>query len=165
MENNYKKELKYMLFITFIYFSVFQLLSKYILYLHLFPIIVKDFSTKNLSKSLFIFISFISLIVLSIDYYSVEARQAKIWMPLALQIRNEVPIDQRIVSVSRVDPTLLNLGRRQGWLTSSKNVTQENIDKWFNEGATFLAGSLNWNETYSPLKEIKEKLNGSPNPK
>ena len=63
----------------------------------------------------------VSLAVLSADYWALEQRQARDWMPLALKIRREIPSDQRIVSVTSTDPTLLNLARRQGWLISANN--------------------------------------------
>ncbi len=101
--------------------------------------------------------SLTSLVVLSIDYYAVESYQAKIWMPLALRVRSEVKPNERIVSVTRSDPTLLNLARRQGWLTTPENVTQENLNSWFNEGATHIVGNLNWRETYSAMKNKSKK--------
>ncbi len=107
-----------------------------------------------------IFMIMISLAILNFDYWSIERQQSKIWMPLAYQIRNEVPIKSKIVSVTGHDPTLLNLARRQGWLTTAKNINQVTIRKWFNEGATHIAGNLEWEETYSKLndKAIRIKL-------
>ena len=78
----------------------------------------------------------------------VENKQTKIWLPLAHTIREELSVESRIVSVTGSDPTLLNLARRQGWLASSKSIDQVQIKEWISEGATFITGSLNWDETY-----------------
>ena len=93
------------------------------------------------------------MLVLNFDYWRIENRQAEIWMPLALQIRQEVPLDSRIVSVTSHDPTLLNLARRQGWLTNANALSQEKFNQWASLGATHLAGSLNWKELYVPIKD------------
>ena len=93
----------------------------------------------------------ISLTVLSVDYWAVEQRQSRAWMPLALTIRNALPAEGRIVSATSTDPTLLNLARRQGWLISSKQLTPERIQQWQGQGATHLAGSFVWDKTYRPM--------------
>jgi len=95
----------------------------------------------------------ISVMVLSIDYWAVEARQRRIWMPLAETIRRELPDDARIVSVTGPDPTLLNLARRQGWLIASQKLTPERIQELRDAGASHLAGSFQWQETYNPLPD------------
>ncbi|ABX09192.1 ArnT family glycosyltransferase [Prochlorococcus marinus] len=106
-----------------------------------------------------IFIGLISINILAFDYYLLEKRQTKIWLPLALEIRNNVPLNERIVSVTNHDPTLLNLGRRQGWLVSASSINKNNIELWFKEGASFIVGSLNWAETYATLPEGTTKKN------
>ena len=99
----------------------------------------------------------VSLAVLSADYWALEQRQARDWMPLALKIRRELPSDQRIVSVTSTDPTLLNLARRQGWLISSKQLTPERLQQWSEEGASHLAGSFRWDKMYRPMPEGRER--------
>lgn len=101
-----------------------------------------------LARMLLGFALCISLVLLSIDYWAVEHRQARDWMPLALTIRRVLPIDGRIVSATSTDPTLLNLARRQGWLIASKQLTPERIERWKAEGATHIAGSYRWDKTY-----------------
>ena len=86
----------------------------------------------------------ISLAVLSVDYWALEQRQVREWMPLAMKIRQELPQGNRIVSVTSTDPTLLNLARRQGWLISSKQLTPERLQAWREQGASHLAGSFRW---------------------
>ncbi len=90
----------------------------------------------------------ISLVVLSIDYWAIEQRQAVIWMPLARRIRKEIPKHTKIVSVTGGDPTLLNLARRQGWLTHLGGINNSQLQEWSDQGATHIAGSLNWRETH-----------------
>ena len=98
----------------------------------------------------------VSLTVLSVDYWVVEQRQSRAWMPLALTIRNQLPTTARIVSVTSTDPTLLNLARRQGWLISSKQLTPERLQRWQAAGATHLAGSFLWDKTYRPMPEQRQ---------
>ena len=110
----------------------------------------------------------ISLVVLSVDYWATEQRQSRAWMPLARTIRQQLPVDARIVSVTSTDPTLLNLARRQGWLISSKQLTPERIDRWRAAGASHLAGSFAWDKTYRPMPEKRRQrlqalAAGSPN--
>ena len=110
----------------------------------------------------------VSLTVLSLDYWAVEHRQRQAWMPLALTIRRDLPIDARIVSVTSTDPTLLNLARRQGWLISSKQLTPERLQRWKSAGASHLAGSFVWDKTYRPMPEkrqriLREMVGASPN--
>ena len=110
----------------------------------------------------------VSLTVLSVDYWAVEHRHRQAWMPLALTIRRDLPIDARIVSVTSTDPTLLNLARRQGWLISSKQLTPERLQRWKNAGASHLAGSFVWDKTYRPMPEkrqriLREMVGASPN--
>ena len=100
----------------------------------------------------------VSLTVLSLDYWTVEHRQQKAWMPLALTIRRDLPSDARIVSVTSTDPTLLNLARRQGWLISSKQLTAERLQHWKQAGASHLAGSFVWDKTYRPMPERQQQL-------
>ena len=100
----------------------------------------------------------VSLTVLSLDYWAVEHRQRQAWMPLALTIRRDLPIDARIVSVTSTDPTLLNLARRQGWLISSKQLTPERIQRWKKAGASHLAGSFVWDKTYRPMPEQQQRI-------
>ena len=119
-----------------------------------------SFHAKRISKylmlSIFSLLTIVSLTVLSIDYWLVESNQVKIWMPLASQIRNEVQAESKIVSVTGADPTLLNLARRQGWLITGNDINAANVNDWINHGATHIAGSLNWKETYNQL-EINER--------
>ena len=99
-----------------------------------------------------------SLMVLSFDYWAVEARQRSIWMPVADTIRRELPSEARIVSVTGPDPTLLNLARRQGWLISNKKLTPELIAKLKRAGASHITGGFRWEETYSPLQKERRTM-------
>ena len=90
----------------------------------------------------------VSLTILSVDYWAIEQRQSRAWMPLALTIRRDLPADARLVSVTNTDPTLLNLARRQGWLISSEQLSSERIKQLRDSGATHLAGSFIWDTTY-----------------
>ena len=95
----------------------------------------------------------ISITVLSLDYWAIEHRQARDWLPLALNIRKTLPTDARIVSVTSTDPTLLNLARRQGWLISAKQLNPKRFAEWDAAGATHLAGSFQWEKMYRPMPE------------
>ena len=99
----------------------------------------------------------ISLVVLSFDYWAVERRQSGIWMPLAKNIRSELPAEALIITVSGPDPTLLNLARRQGWLISSEKITPSRIAELKQAGASHLAGSFLWEETYQSMPEVHRK--------
>ena len=99
----------------------------------------------------------ISLVVLSFDYWAVERRQSGIWMPLAKTIRSELPAEALIVTVTGPDPTLLNLARRQGWLISSEKITPSRIAELKQAGASHLAGSFLWEETYQSMPEVHRK--------
>ncbi|WP_226415105.1 glycosyltransferase family 39 protein [Synechococcus sp. MU1642] len=99
-----------------------------------------------------------SLMVLSFDYWAVEARQSSIWMPVADTIRRELPSEARIVSVTGPDPTLLNLAQRQGWLISNKKLTPERIAKLKRAGASHITGGFRWEETYSPLPKERRTM-------
>ena len=87
----------------------------------------------------------------------VENNQSNIWAPLAKKIREEVSPKSRIVTVTGLDPTLLNLSRRQGWLSSADNVDQSTVKDWISDGAKYIAGSLNWQESYIPLDNHEAK--------
>ena len=95
----------------------------------------------------------ISMGVLSIDYWAVERRQSRTWMPLAQTIRNELPAKTRIITVTGPDPTLLNLARRQGWLITSRKITPSRLKELKQAGASHLAGSFLWEETYRAMPE------------
>ena len=99
----------------------------------------------------------ISLTVLSIDYWAVELRQSRTWMPLAQTIRNELPVDARLITVTGPDPTLLNLARRQGWLISSGKISPLRLTELKQAGASHLAGSFLWEETYQAMPEAHQK--------
>ena len=79
-------------------------------------------------------------------------------MPLALTIRRDLPSEARIVSVTSTDPTLLNLARRQGWLISSKQLTPERLQRWKQAGASHLAGSFVWDNTYRPMPQQQQQV-------
>ena len=96
-----------------------------------------------------------SLSILSFDYWAVETRQHKIWMPLAESIRREIPANARVVSVTDSDPTLLNLARRQGWIIPSRELTLDQLKKLKDDGASYLTGSLSWHNTYTPMQEAE----------
>ena len=98
----------------------------------------------------------VSLTVLSVDYWTVEQRQSRAWMPLALTIRRDLPADARLVSVTSTDPTLLNLARRQGWLISSEQMSSERIKQLQDAGATHLAGSFIWDTTYHRMPDNQQ---------
>ena len=100
----------------------------------------------------------VSLTVLSVDYWALEYRQREAWMPLALTIRRDLPSDARILSITSTDPTLLNLARRQGWLISSKHLTPEQLQHWKNAGASHLAGSFLWDNSYRQMPEQQQQL-------
>ena len=78
-------------------------------------------------------------------------------MPIANVLRDEGKTGSRIVSVTGLDPTLLNLSRRQGWLTSIDKLDQEKIKSFRLDGAKYVVGSLNWEESYVPLQDNKSK--------
>ncbi len=99
----------------------------------------------------------VSVVVLSLDYWAIEARQSRIWMPLAKTIRNELPADARLITVTGPDPTLLNLSRRQGWLISSGKITPSKMTELKQAGASHLAGSFLWEETYQAMPEDHQK--------
>ena len=99
----------------------------------------------------------VSLVVLSVDYWALEQRQVQDWMPLALKIREAVPGDNRIVSVTSTDPTLLNLSRRQGWLISSKQLNPERLQQWKDDGASHLAGSFRWDKMYREMPDGRRR--------
>ena len=98
-----------------------------------------------------------SVSMLSIDYWAVELQQRSIWMPLAENIRRELPSNARIVTVTDSDPTLLNLARRQGWTISSRELTLEQLKKLKEDGASHLTGNLDWHNTYIPMQEAESK--------
>ena len=100
----------------------------------------------------------VSLSVLSLDYWAIEQRQSKAWMPLALTIRRDLPANARLVSVTSTDPTLLNLARSQGWLISSEQLSTERIKQLRDAGATHLAGSFIWDTTYQPMAENQQDM-------
>ena len=54
---------------------------------------------------------------------------------------------------------MLNLSRRQGWLSSVDQITKENLRFWKNSGATHIVGNLNWEETYIPITQVEKKQN------
>ncbi len=111
----------------------------------------------KLMPTILILITAISLIILSLDYWRLEQRQAKVWMPLAIQIRSIVPPEGRIVTTTGSDPTLLNLARRQGWLLSSGGINKAKLRKLYEEGASHIAGSLSWEESHILLKNETSK--------
>ncbi len=111
-----------------------------------------SWNLKIFKTIIILLITCISLTILFVDYFSLERKQELVWMPLAQEIRSKVDPDWKIVSVTGPDPTLLNLSRRQGWLTTAKNVNQVSINHWINQGATHLVGSLKWDRTYLPLE-------------
>ena len=98
-----------------------------------------------------------SLSMLSIDYWAVEMRHRSIWMPLAENIRKELPANARVVSVTDSDPTLLNLARRQGWIIPSRELNLEKLKKLKDDGASHITGSLSWHNTYTPMQEDESK--------
>ncbi len=121
---------------------------------HASKIILGSFTSKSFLTLLLV----ISLGILNFDYWAIERQQEAIWMPLAERIRQEVPSRHRIISVTGHDPTLLNLSRRQGWLTTPQKVTQAELKNWASQGASYLAGSLNWEETFAPLRQSDAKF-------
>ncbi len=128
-----------------------------------FTIISRQLTQNTAIKSLLfsglaIMIS-ISIIILSIDYWSIENRQSKVWMPLAKQIRQEVAMNELIVTITGSDPSLLNLGRRRGWSADISEVNQKNIQYWEKNGATYLAGNLDWQNLQTRLIDGKVKEN------
>ena len=96
-----------------------------------------------------------SLSILSFDYWAVETRRLSTWMPLAESIRKEIPVNARVVCVTDSDPTLLNLARRQGWIIPSRELTIDQLKKLKDDGASYLTGSLNWHNTYTPMQEAE----------
>jgi 4-amino-4-deoxy-L-arabinose transferase-like glycosyltransferase len=98
-----------------------------------------------------------SLVILSLDYWRVERVQQRQLAPLAAAIQATTPPGTRIVAVSGPDPTLLNLARRQGWLTSPAKVSPKAIRRWRRQGATALVGSLETIESFRPFPDGEEK--------
>ncbi len=51
--------------------------------------------------------------------------------------------------------TLVHLGdvvdRRKGWLTSLDEIDETSLRKWSKEGASYVVGSLDWSNFYTPL--------------
>ena len=121
---------------------------------------VSGYIRDNLKNIMLLLMIFISSIIMIFDYWSLENVQAKLWMPLAESVRKEVPLESRVVSVTGLDPTLLNLSRRQGWLASPYNVNEITIKEWKKEGAKVIIGNINWQENYIPLEDqnIKTRL-------
>ena len=64
----------------------------------------------------------ISIKVLSLDYWVIEQRQARDWLPLVLNTRKTLRHDAIVVNVTSTDPTLLNLVLREGWLISANHL-------------------------------------------
>ena len=95
----------------------------------------------------------VSLVILSLDYWRLESQQAADLWPLAERIRSQTPTQARIVAVSGSDPTLLNLGRRQGWLTGPGGVTPEAIAAWRAAGASHVAGSFRRIASHEPFSD------------
>ena len=62
------------------------------------------------------------------------------------------------MSITSTDPTLLNLAGRQDWLVSSKHLTPEQLQRWKRSGASHLAGSFVWDNTYRPMPEQQQQL-------
>ncbi len=122
----------------------------------------KQFKSKNIDLNwmgLNIFlIMMISFSVLHFDYWLVERKQAKIWVPLAKRISTLVPVNEKIISATGSDPTLLNLSRRQGWLTNSSGINPEQLKDWLDQGATYIAGSLEWEEAYFSIEGEASKM-------
>ena len=102
----------------------------------------------------------IALVILSLDYWRVESAQAADLAPLAERIRSQTPARARIVAVSGSDPTLLNLGRRQGWLAAPEGVSAEAIAAWQSAGASHIAGSFLRIASHEPLADegIRQRL-------
>ncbi|MEB3332332.1 MAG: glycosyltransferase family 39 protein [Synechococcaceae cyanobacterium] len=90
-----------------------------------------------------------SLTILSLDYWRVEARQARDLLPLALEIRHSTPADAPIVAVTGKDPTLLNLARRRGWLVRPKRVSVASMEAWRAQGASALVGHFDRIESFA----------------
>lgn len=101
-----------------------------------------------------------SLLILSLDYWRVEATQQALLIPLAKAIQGQTAPHERIVSVSGSDPTLLNLARRQGWLSRPEQVTPEAVARWREQGASAIAGSFAVLESYAPFDDgpLKQEL-------
>ena len=52
---------------------------------------------------------------------------------------------------NKVRKTLLNLARRQGWLISLDEIDETSLRKWSKEGASYVVGSFDWSNFYTPL--------------
>ncbi len=111
-----------------------------------------NFITQTFTIGIVSLIAIVSLLVLKFDYWNIESRQVKIWMPLAQNIREKVPVESKIVSVTGGDPTLLNLGRRQGWLTTAAEINQMKLKSWLSEGGEYIVGNFNWAETHESIE-------------
>ncbi|QEY32900.1 hypothetical protein EVJ50_12330 [Synechococcus sp. RSCCF101] len=93
----------------------------------------------------------ISLTILTIDYWRVEAPQRQpVWHSAEL-IQHHTAPDERIVSVTGSDPTLLYLAHRKGWLTRAGRVSPDRLQEWQEAGATHIAGSWEVQESHAPL--------------
>ena len=114
---------------------------------------------QKLALAVLVVMSLTSLTILNVDYWLVERQQAGDLLPLAEQIQRRTTPDQRIVTVSGIDPTLLNLSRRRGWLTSPEQITPEQLQEWQQQGAAVIAGSFRRVESYQPFRS-NERLTG-----
>lgn len=102
----------------------------------------------------------VCLTILVADYWLVEWRQEQQLLPIARAIQQQTTASQRVVSVTGSDPTLLNLARRQGWLTSPRKVTTASLQTWEARGADVIAGSFDVMTSYTPFENgrIKQRL-------
>lgn len=113
-------------------------------------------SSRSLTLGLLIVMALTTITILSLDYWLVERQQAKDLIPLAKQIQRTTTPEQRIVSVSGSDPTLLNLSRRRGWLTSPKKVNPERLRDWQRQGAVSIAGSFQRVESFNRVSSPEQ---------
>lgn len=98
-----------------------------------------------------------AMLSLIADYWLVERRQEAVLLPLARAIEAGTTPQQRVISVTGPDPTLLNLARRQGWLIKPGKLTTERIQSLQAEGADVIAASFETIESYRPFSDGPQK--------
>ena len=122
-------------------------------------LVARGTGARRAAVGLLVVFSLCSLTILSLDYWRPERQQAADLLPLAAAIQASTPGQDRIVAVSGGDPTLLNLARRQGWLTDPANVSEASLRQWRAQGARHIAGSFRRVESYRLFSSEQERRN------
>ena len=100
----------------------------------------------------------VSLTVLSLDYWAVEHRQRRGWMPLALTIRRDLPSDATDCERHQTDPNPAQPGPPSGLADLQQTTNAGATAKTgANAGASHLAGSFVWDKTYRPMPKRRQQ--------